>query len=168
MLSNVTMFESSEVAVSVTLQVLVEAVAQLLHDALSHAVGDVRLEHADRTGDDRDPDHDPDQQLEQGQVRRQKDLPVVGEERSVEDDLDEHRVHHARTGGDHHEEGDGGDAGPVRFEQARRLADQLSIGDAPRGLIAFGAHEAASVHHGSSTPGHRRVRGVIASTVPSR
>ena len=30
----------------------VEAVAQLLHDALSHAVGDVGLEHADRTGDE--------------------------------------------------------------------------------------------------------------------
>ena len=48
----------------------------------------------------------PTSNLEPGHVDRQRDAPAGGEEGGVEDDLDEHRVHDARAGGDDHQEGD--------------------------------------------------------------
>ncbi len=150
---------------------LVETVAKLLHDALPHAVGDIGLEHADRARDDRDRHHDRDQDLQQRQVHRQQHrVPiddVGGEEGNVEDHSDEHRIHHAGARRDDHQEGNGRHTEAVLLEEPRGLADELSVGDAPRRLLAFDAAETASVHHGWGTPGHARHAGVIASTVPS-
>jgi hypothetical protein len=48
----------------------------------------------------------------------------------------------------------------VRCEEPRSLAEQLPIRDAPRGLLASAAHEAASVDH-SGAPERAGVVGVI-------
>jgi hypothetical protein len=150
------------------LEVLVEAVAQLLHHPLTDAVGDVGLQHADRAGHDRDADHDPDQNLEERQIDRQQDgMPVdhVSREKcDVEDDRDEHWIHHACAGRDDYQEGDGRHPGAMRLEESGRLAHELPIGDPARGLLAPATAEGAAVHHGR-TPEGARGKWVINSTV---
>ena len=65
------------------LQVLVEAVAQVLHHLLADVRREVRLQHPEHGGDERNDDHQADEHVEQAEVR----AAVRREERLVEHDL---------------------------------------------------------------------------------
>ena len=97
------------------LQVLVEAVPEVLHHVLADDGRQVGLPDADRSGDQRHRDHHADEDVEEVEV------PVAArrEERAVEDDLRQQRVRDAEPGGDEDRQQDQPDLRPVRLEQPR-------------------------------------------------
>ena len=100
----------------------VEAVAQVLHHALSEQARQVRLANADRAAEDRDRDHDPNQHVEEMEVR----VAAARLQRLVEDLFREQRVDDAETRRDEDREADERDPPPVGAKQASDAADQTA------------------------------------------